>query len=65
MNILKYTREQIQQYIKDGICEVQALRDWEIAKARSEGEKVVNIAYDTNMSRRGVHKVLNKLRGKV
>jgi DNA invertase Pin-like site-specific DNA recombinase len=65
MNILKYTREQIQQLIKDGIAPVQALRDWDIAMAKKNGETTQNIAYDTNLSRQGVYKVLNKLSGKV
>lgn len=65
MNILKYTREQIQQFIRDGLCDVQTLRDWEIAKAAQDGERITNIAYDVNLSRQGVHKVLNKLKGRV
>jgi Mor family transcriptional regulator len=64
MNILNYTREQIQQFIKDGICPVQTLRDWEIAHAKKQGEKVQNIAYDSNLSRSQVTRILNKYSGR-
>ncbi len=48
MNILKYTKEQIQQYIKDGLCDVQTLRDWEIAKAKErEQELTAKVRADT------------------
>jgi DNA-binding NarL/FixJ family response regulator len=65
MTILNYTREQVQQFVKDGICEVQAVRDWDIAFAKRNGEKNQNIAYDNKISRRQVHNILNKLQGKV
>lgn len=65
MNILKYSREEIRELIRDGICDVQCLRDWEIAHAKQSGERIQNIAYDHNLSRMGVYKVLNKLNGKL
>lgn len=65
MNILKYTEEEIRRFIADGICNVEALRDWQIANAKQKGERVQNIAYDQELSRMGVYKVLNKLKGKL
>jgi hypothetical protein len=65
MTILNYTREQVQQFVKDGICEVQAVRDWDIAFAKRNNEKIKNIAYDNEVTPRQVHNILNKLRGKV
>jgi Mor family transcriptional regulator len=65
MNLLKYTREQVQEFVKDGIWPVQAVRDWDIAKARTDGETVKNIAYDHNLTRQGVYKIVRKLSGKL
>jgi hypothetical protein len=65
MNILKYTREQVQQFVKDGIAPVQAVRDWDIAKAKQDGTSVTHIAYDNNVSRKQAHEILRKLQGRV
>jgi hypothetical protein len=64
MNILKYSREQIQQLIKDGVAPVQALRDWDIATAKTTGGSIDDIAFDNRLSRRQVFRVVNKLQGR-
>lgn len=64
MNILKYTREQLQQLVRDGVADVEVVRNWEIAEAKRRGERVQNIASDHNISRRGVYKILDKISGK-
>jgi Mor family transcriptional regulator len=64
MNILKYTRDHIQQLVNDGVCEVQALRDWDIAKAKNEGKKINDIAYENRLCSRQVYRVINKFQGK-
>ena len=64
MNILKYTRQEIQQLVSDGIAPVQAVRDWDIAKAKADGDKIQNIAYDNNLHRTQVHRILNKMEGR-
>lgn len=63
MNILNYTREQIQQLVRDGVAPVQSVRDWDIANQRAKGEKICNISHDNNVSRWQVRKILNKLGG--
>lgn len=66
MNLLSYSREQIQQFVKDGICEVQTLRDYDLLKQVEAGERITNVAYDHNLSRAGVYKIKNKyMSGKV
>jgi hypothetical protein len=66
MNITNYSREQIQQFVKDGICDVQALRDYDLLKQIQSGEKITHVAYDHNLSRAGVYKIKNKyMSGKV
>lgn len=51
MNITNYSREQIKQFVKDGICPVQALRDYEVLCQIQNGEKMTNVAMDNNISR--------------
>jgi transposase len=66
MNITSYSREQIKQYIKDGICDVQALRDYDLLKQIQSGDKITHVAMDHNLSRAGVYKIKNKyMSGKV
>lgn len=65
MRLTDYSRDQIQQFIKDGICEVQALRDYEILKQIENREKITHIALDHNISRRQVHNIRNKYDPKV
>lgn len=60
MKITDYSREQIQQFIKDGICPVQALRDYDILKAITSGEKIVNVAIDNNLCRDQVRRIRDK-----
>jgi hypothetical protein len=64
MNILKYTREQLQQFVRDGVADVEVVRNWEIAEAKKRGERVQNIAYDQNLHRSQVKRILDKLEGK-
>jgi AraC-like DNA-binding protein len=65
MSILNYSREHIQQLIRDGIAPVQALRDYDIAKAKMEGKKMDDIAFDNGLSRRQTYRVINKQQGKL
>lgn len=60
MNITNYTRDQIKQFVKDGICPVQALRDYEILCQIQNGEKISSVALDHNLSRAGLYKIKNK-----
>lgn len=60
MNITNYSREQIKQFVKDGICPVQALRDYEILCQIQNGEKITNVAIDNNLHRNQVHRIRNK-----
>lgn len=60
MNILNYSREQIRQFVKDGICPVETLRDYDVIKAIHNGEKIINTAYDNNLSRQQVSRIRNK-----
>jgi len=59
-NLLKYNRDQIQQFVRDGICPVETLRDYDIVKALAQGEKVQNVAFDNRLSREQVWRVKNK-----
>lgn len=66
MNITSYSREQIKQFVQDGICDVQALRDYDLLKQIQSGDKITNVALDHNLSRAGVYKIKNKyMSGKV
>jgi hypothetical protein len=65
MKITDYSREQIKQFVQDGICPVQALRDYDVLVQIQNGEKITNVAYDNNLSRAGVYKVKNKYTPKV
>lgn len=60
MKITEYSRDQIQQFVRDGICPVQTLRDYDLLRQIENGEKITNVAYDHNLSRRGVQKIRNK-----
>lgn len=65
MRITDYSREQIKQLVNDGICPVQALRDYDVLRQIQNGEKITNVAYDNNLSRMGVYKIKNKYTPKV
>lgn len=65
MKITEYSREQIKQFVQDGICPVQALRDYDVLRQIQNGEKITNVAYDNNLSRMGVYKIKNKYTPKV
>jgi CMP-2-keto-3-deoxyoctulosonic acid synthetase len=65
MRITDYSREQIKQFVQDGICPVQALRDYDVLRQIQNGEKITNVAYDNNLSRMGVYKIKNKYTPKV
>lgn len=60
MNITNYSEDQIKQFVNDGICPVQALRDYEILKKVKQGEKITHIAMDHDLSRAGVYKIMAK-----
>lgn len=64
MNILKYSREQVQQLVRDGVAPVEAVRDWDIATARNEGKSIDDISFENRLSRRQVFRVVNKLQGR-
>lgn len=65
MNITDYTREQIKQFVKDGICPVQTLRDYEVLCQLQNGEKITNVAMDNNISRKHAWALRAKYMGKI
>lgn len=60
MKITDYSREQIKQFVQDGICPVQALRDYDVLVQIQNGEKITNVAYDNNLTRKSVYVIKNK-----
>jgi Mor family transcriptional regulator len=58
--ITDYSREQIQKIVNDGIAPVQALRDYDVIKAKMEGKNAEHIAEDNRISRAQVYNVINK-----
>lgn len=60
MTLTDYTEEQIKQLVKDGICPVEALRDYEVLKQVKNGEKINIVAKDNNISRVSVWKIRKK-----
>ncbi len=60
MKITEYTKEQIQQLVKDGVCPVQALRDYEVLCQIQNGEKIANVAMDNNLCRAQVYNIKKK-----
>lgn len=60
MKITEYSRDQIKQFVQDGICPIQALRDYDLLKQIEGGEKITNVAYDYNIHRTHVHRIKNK-----
>lgn len=60
MKITEYSREQIKQFVRDGICPVQTLRDYEVLCQIQNGEKITNVAMDNNMHRNSVRNIKNK-----
>lgn len=65
MKITEYSRDQIKQLVKDGVCPVQALRDYDMLKQIENGEKITYAAMDANLSRMQAHRIRNKyIKGK-
>jgi Mor family transcriptional regulator len=60
--ITDYSRDEIKKLVDDGICPVQAIRDWEIVKSRIEGKKIDDIAFDARLCRAQVHNIIKKYR---
>lgn len=44
MKLTEYKREDIQKLIKDGVCNYQTLRDYDLLKAIQKGEKITHAA---------------------
>jgi hypothetical protein len=65
MNLLDYSRDQIKQFVKDGICPVQALRDYDVLKQIATGDRITNVALDHNLTRQSVYDIKNKYQPKV
>lgn len=59
-NLLSYSRDEIKKFVQDGICPVQALRDYDILKSLRDGEKIVNVAMDNNLCRDQVRRIRDK-----
>lgn len=64
MNLLSYSREQIQQFVKDGICKEKALRDYDVLKAIDTGKKINAVADETDISDRQVYRILHSYKRK-
>jgi hypothetical protein len=60
MNITNYSREQIQQFVQDGIAPVQALRDYDLLKQIQNGEKITYAAMDNNICRQQAWRIKKK-----
>jgi hypothetical protein len=60
MNITAYSRDQIKQFVQDGICPVQTLRDYDLLCQIQNGEKITNVAYDHNLSRKQASRIRDK-----
>jgi hypothetical protein len=58
--LLKYSREQIQQFIKDGVSSPKALRDYDIVKAKMAGKKIDDIMFETNACRTQIFDTLKR-----
>jgi Mor family transcriptional regulator len=58
--IASYSREDIQQFVKDGICPVQVLRDYDVVKAAIEGKHILDIAVENRVSRAQAYNIINK-----
>jgi hypothetical protein len=60
MRITDYSREQIQQFVRDGICTFQTLRDYDLLKQIQNGEKITHAAMDNNISREQAWRIRKK-----
>jgi hypothetical protein len=60
MRLTDYSEEEIKKLVRDGICPVQALRDYEVLKQLSRGDKIVHVAMDNNLSRMQVFRIRKK-----
>lgn len=60
MRLTDYSEEQIKQFVRDGICPVQALRDYKVLKQIQRGDRITNIAYDHNIERKTVYNIKEK-----
>lgn len=60
MKITEYSRDQIQQLVKDGLCPLQTLRDYDALKQLENGDKITHVAMDHNLTRMGLFKIRKK-----
>lgn len=60
MSLLKYSREQIQQLVRDGVCPLETLNHYDVVKALNSGGKPQDIAFDNNLSRQHIYKIRSK-----
>ncbi len=58
--ITDYSREEIQKLVQDGIAPTQALRDYDVVKAKMQGKNAEHIAEDNRISRAQVYNVIKK-----
>jgi hypothetical protein len=58
--IARYKREEIKQFIKDGICPVQTLRDYDIIMSSIAGKKMDDITFENRISREQVWRIKQK-----
>lgn len=58
----KYSRQQIQQFVKDGICSYQTLRDYDILMS---GKTRKELSHETGLSETSVSRIRSKyMKGK-
>jgi hypothetical protein len=60
MNITDYSEEEIKKLVQDGLCSVQALRDYKLLKDLQKGEKITHAAMDHNISRMQAYRIRKK-----
>ncbi len=60
MNLTDYSRSDIEKFVRDGIAPVEALRDYDALTALAKGEKVKNVAMDSEISRMQVWRIRKK-----
>jgi hypothetical protein len=49
MKITDYSRDNIKQFVQDGICPIQTLRDYDLLKQIENGEKITHVANAHNI----------------
>jgi len=65
MNLLNYSRDEIKKLVQEGICPVQALRDYDVLSQIQKGDKIAHVALDHNLTRKSVYCIKNKYTPKV